>query len=70
MGKYNLGEVGLQRGGDSSAHHEVSDRGTSYALDEIEEFEVEEFDWLRTTSAIGAFLGAWFGLLLLAANSS
>jgi hypothetical protein len=48
----------------------ILDERVSYGLDEIEGFEVEEFDWGRTTLAIGAFLGAWFGLLLLAVNSS
>ena len=48
----------------------ILDGRVTYGIDEIEEFEVEEFDWERTTLAIGAFLGAWFSLISLAANSS
>ncbi len=48
----------------------ILDERMTFGLDEIAEFEIEEFDWGRTTLAIGAFLGAWFSLLLLAANSS
>lgn len=48
----------------------ILDERVTYQINEIEEFEVEEFDWQRTTLAIGAFLGAWFSLLGLAANSS
>ncbi len=48
----------------------ILDERVVYGLDEIEEFEVEQFDWGRTTLAIGAFLGAWLGLMLVAVHSS
>ena len=48
----------------------ILDERVAYGLDEIERFEVEEFAWGRTTLAIGAFLGGWFSLLLMAATSS
>lgn len=48
----------------------ILDARVTYATDEIEEFEIEEFDWGWTTLAIGAFLGSWLTLMGLAANSS
>jgi hypothetical protein len=48
----------------------ILDARVTYSLDEIEEAEIEEFDWAQTTLAIGTFLGAWFSLMLLAAKSS
>ena len=63
--------------GDSLAGSTTTPKGTrildervAYGLDEVEKFEVEEFAWGRTTLAIGAFLGGWFSLLLMAAKSS
>lgn len=63
--------------GDSLAGSTTTARGmrtlderVTYGIDEIQEFEVEEFDWGRTTLAMGAFLGGWLSLILVAANSS
>lgn len=44
----------------------ILDERVTYALDEVEEVEIEEFDWNRTSLAIGA----WLNLLLLAAGST
>lgn len=48
----------------------ILDERVTYGIDEIEKYEVEEFDWGRTTLAIGAFLGGWLSLIRVAANSS
>ncbi|MGH7566718.1 MAG: hypothetical protein ACREK2_07805 [Gemmatimonadota bacterium] len=48
----------------------ILDERVTYSLDEVVVIEVEVFDWERTTLAIGALLGAWFCLILLAAGST
>jgi hypothetical protein len=47
----------------------ILDERVTYPLSEIEVVEIEEFDWVRTTLALGAFLGAWFALLLGASST-